>query len=37
MSLAEGYPFHVFIFSALVALLKRDDVDIEGGWKVGEP
>ena len=29
--------FSCIIVSALVALMKRDDVDIEGGWKVGEP
>ena len=23
--------------SELLASMKRDDVDIEGGWKVGEP
>lgn len=29
--------FSYFIVSARAALMKRDDVDIEGGWKVGEP
>jgi len=26
-----------FIVSAQAALMKRNDVDIKGGWKVGEP
>lgn len=29
--------FSYIIVSAQVALMKRDDVDIEGGWKVGAP
>jgi hypothetical protein len=29
--------FSYIIVSAQVALMKRNDVDIEGGWKVGEP
>ena len=29
--------FSNIIVSAQAALMKRDDVDIEGGWKVGEP
>lgn len=33
----RGIPFSYIIVSAQIALMKRDDVDIEGGWKVGEP
>ena len=29
--------FSCIIVSAQIALMKRDDVDIEGGWKIGEP